>query len=34
MVTGMQIYDEVPDPGDPEDQLRVKSWTFAGPGLV
>jgi hypothetical protein len=30
----MQIYDEVPDPGDPEDQLRVKSWTFAGPGLV
>ena len=34
MVTGMQIYDEVPDPGDPEDQLRVKSWTFAGPGLI
>jgi hypothetical protein len=33
MVTGMKIYDEVPDPGDPEDQLRVKSWTFAGPGL-
>jgi hypothetical protein len=33
MVTGMQIYDEVPDPGDPEDQLRVKSWTFSGPGL-
>ena len=34
MVTGMQIYDEVPDPGDPEDQLRVKSWTFSGPGLI
>jgi len=34
MVTGMQIYDEVPDPGDPEDQLRVKLWTFAGPGLI
>ena len=33
MVTGMKIYDEVPDPGDPEDQLRVKSWTFGGPGL-
>lgn len=34
VVTGMQIYDEAPDPGDPESQLRVKSWTFAGPGLV